>query len=507
MKIILQWIITLILISTFTAKADYISPGNGSHFTMDSLVTNSAGAVSGNDSVYYIHQSIQISATDTLTIERGKTVVFTDITGLAELNINGALIANGSVEDSIIFTSQNQAPGDYYGLNFRNTTTGSDFQLRFCRIEFATKAIDIVDADASVEYCLIQYNSHTAVDLSSSNSTITNCVIRRNAQRTIFMTLSSSPSIEGNNIYENNYENSSPYPFINIGLQGVNSPIITNNHILGGNEMSGAIAIWNASNAEIDNNIIENCGYGILCYQSNANPLIKNNTILNNTIHPDTLNWGFAIACNGSNTPVISGNIIQGNYYGIAIINGAQPNVGNLSNTDTTDDGNNQFLGNGIGDDLYELYNNNSLPISAENNWWNTNDPDSIEARIVHQVDNAAYGLVDFDPFIQNNPSRLENAENLIPQQVEIYDAYPNPFNPVTQISFKLGRADEVKINIFNLLGEHVATIADIRLNKDFHSFTWNGTNEKGQHVSSGIYFFTIETGSQIFSNKIILLR
>ena len=137
--------------------------------------------------------------------------------------------------------------------------------------------------------------------------------------------------IQGNTIYENNYQNSSPYPFINIGLQGVNSPIIINNTITGGNEMSGGIAIWNDSNGEIINNVIENCGYGILCYQQNASPYIKNNIIRNNTIHPDTLNWGFAIACNGSNAPVITGNIIEGNYYGLAIINGAQPNVGNLS--------------------------------------------------------------------------------------------------------------------------------------------------------------------------------
>ena len=271
--------------------------------------------------------------------------------------------------------------------------------------------------------------------------------------------------------------------------------------------MSGGIAIWNSSNAIIKNNLIENCGYGILCFQQNANPTIKNNTIRNNTIHPDTLNWGFAIACNGNNAPVISGNIIEGNYYGVAIINGAQPNVGNLSNADTTDDGNNQFLGNGIGNNLYELFNNNSLPIYAENNWWGTDHPDSIEARIVHQVDNPAYGLVDFDPFIQNDPLGLNLKESNIPQIIEVFPAYPNPFNPATQLSFVLQKPSHVKIKIFNILGEQIKTILENDLSTGFHKVSWNGKNKSGQNVSSGLYVYTIKIGNIIIPNKIILMR
>ncbi|MCK5033937.1 MAG: right-handed parallel beta-helix repeat-containing protein, partial [Calditrichia bacterium] len=400
MKNVFILIFLVFVIISFNLKADYISPATGVHFTLDSLVTYSAGAVTKDSVNYYINQTIIISITDTLVINRGKNVVFTDVTGNVELDINGVFFALGSIEDSIIFTSQNQNSGDYYGIRFRNTSIGSDFQMRYCKIEYATRAIDVVSDDANVTNCLIQHSSEAAVDLSSSNSTIKNSKIYHNRQWAINMTLSSSPIIENNLFLDNNFENISPYHVINIGLQGTNSPVIIDNTILGGNFMSGGITIYGFSNAHIENNLIENCGWGILCYQQNANPYIKNNTIRNNTIHPDTLNWGFAIACNGNNVPVISGNIIEGNYYGVAIINGAQPNVGNLSNADTTDDGNNQFLGNGIGNNKYELFNNNSLPIYAENNWWGTDNPDSIEARIVHQVDNPAYGLVDFDPFI-----------------------------------------------------------------------------------------------------------
>jgi parallel beta-helix repeat protein len=507
MKNIVRVTLLLILIASCTALADYVSPGSGNYFTMDSLVNISAGAVTGDSPAYYINQSVQISTTDTLQVGRGDTIIFVDISGSVELEINGAFLALGSIEDSIVFTSQNQNAGDYYGIRYRNTGNGSDFQLRYCKIEYATRAIDVVNADALVDHCLLQFNGHTAIDLSSSNSTITNNVIRRNAQRTIYMTLNSSPLVQGNYIYENNYLNSSPYPFINIGLQGVNSPIIKNNTIIGGNEMSGGIAFWNDSNAEVEGNLIENCGYGILCYQQNANPVIKNNTIRNNTIHPDTLNWGFAIACNGINSPIITGNIIQGNYYGVAIINGAQPNVGNISNADTTDDGLNQFLGNGIGSKLYELYNNNNLPVLAENNWWNTENPDSIEARIVHQVDNPAYGFVDFNPFIQNNPSTFTNIEDNFPQQIEIYNAYPNPFNPSTKISFRLKKSADVEIKIYDVLGKYINTISTTKLTRGFHDFTWNGDDSKGQNVSSGIYFYVIKVENKVYSNKIVLVK
>jgi len=295
MKRILTIFLIVFLTLSFNLLADYTSPGTGVAFNLDSLVVHSAGAVTSDSANFYINQSILISTTDTLTINRGKNIVFTDIAGNVELDINGALFANGIEEDSIIFTSQNHTAGDYYGIRFRNTITGSDFQMRYCRIEYATRAIRVTSADAIIENSLIQKSSEAAVDFYSSNSTISNCIIHNNRRYAITLSNDSSPLIEGNTFTQNNYQNSSPLATISIGLQGINSPIIKNNTIIGTYEMSGAIGVWLNSNAIIKNNTIENCGYGILCLDQNANPYIKNNTIRNNTIHPDTLNWGFAI--------------------------------------------------------------------------------------------------------------------------------------------------------------------------------------------------------------------
>ena len=63
------------------------------------------------------------------------------------------------------------------------------------------------------------------------------------------------------------------------------------------------------------------------------------------------------------------------------------------------------------------------------------------------------------------------------------------------------------KIDIFNILGENVNTILENDLSNGFHQVDWNGKNSNGQNVGSGIYFYTIEAGNTIISNKIILIR
>ena len=94
--------------------------------------------------------------------------------------------------------------------------------------------------------------------------------------------------------------------------------------------MSGGISIWALSNGLIEQNHIEGCGYGILCYSTGANPTIRGNVLLANNIHPDTLNWGFGLACNGNNAPIVTRNWIRGHGYGVAIVNGGHPNLGDL---------------------------------------------------------------------------------------------------------------------------------------------------------------------------------
>jgi len=96
---------------------------------------------------------------------------------------------------------------------------------------------------------------------------------------------------------------------------------------------------------------------------------------------------------------IVTGNIFRANLWGITIQNNAKPNLGNLNNTDTTDDGKNQFINNtnattpGI-----DLYNNTVDSIYAQNNYWGDMNPAVAETHIFHYTDNASLGFVNYLP-------------------------------------------------------------------------------------------------------------
>ncbi len=99
-----------------------------------------------------------------------------------------------------------------------------------------------------MEDCHVHHCANRALDFSSAGGSVRRCTIRDNQTRTITATLSSSPLIEDCTFENNNIQNISPYPYINIGLQGVNSPTIRGCTIHGsGHQMSGGISIWAAS--------------------------------------------------------------------------------------------------------------------------------------------------------------------------------------------------------------------------------------------------------------------
>jgi photosystem II stability/assembly factor-like uncharacterized protein len=89
-----------------------------------------------------------------------------------------------------------------------------------------------------------------------------------------------------------------------------------------------------------------------------------------------------------------------------------------------------------------------------------------------------------------------------IPNGYKLYQNYPNPFNPVTSIRFEISRLSEIKLNVFNILGQKVATLLDQRLSPGVYEFTWRASD-----LSSGIYFYTLETEGFKDTKKLVLLK
>ena len=106
----------------------------------------------------------------------------------------------------------------------------------------------------------------------------------------------------------------------------------------------------------------------------------------------------------------------------------------------------------------------------------------------------------------------VENEDNLIPSEYAIEQNYPNPFNPSTQIKFSLPVNSNVKIIVYNLLGEVVHELTNQDMNAGTHSVQWNANDISGKKVSSGIYFYELSAvgvnGNQFNQvRKMILLK
>jgi len=84
---------------------------------------------------------------------------------------------------------------------------------------------------------------------------------------------------------------------------------------------------------------------------------------------------------------------------------------------------------------------------------------------------------------------------------------WPNPFNPETKLSFALPQETHVSLEIFNLLGQKVVTLADEIYPAGRHEIIWDGTDSEGKLVSAGVYFSKFRAGDYIAKGKLLLLK
>ena len=84
---------------------------------------------------------------------------------------------------------------------------------------------------------------------------------------------------------------------------------------------------------------------------------------------------------------------------------------------------------------------------------------------------------------------------------------YPNPFNPTTQISFDLASESPTELSIFNVFGQRIRTWSYQQRSPGSYSVIWNGRDEGGALVSSGVYLYRLTAGDFIKTRKMTLLR
>jgi len=84
---------------------------------------------------------------------------------------------------------------------------------------------------------------------------------------------------------------------------------------------------------------------------------------------------------------------------------------------------------------------------------------------------------------------------------------YPNPFNPNTVITYQIPQNEMVTLEVFNVLGQRVRTLVNEIKDAGQYEITWDGKNNSGNQLSSGIYLYRINAGNFVKVMKMILLR
>jgi len=395
----LSFLLVIVLFFNISAHGQYVTPGNNSSFTLTDLVNVSSGVVTGGDGHFLISNGLTISATDTLKILTDDTVL---VSATMRITVEGVLICNPP--NLAVFRAQDTtAPFDGFRFNDSHNSL-----LQNASIEFAG-GNRVIGSNMTINNCRFYKNAYSqtsgAIDVFQCNPIISNCTFDQNKRCGVSSgaNASASPKILNCYFYKNGTTNSN-HPQINLGSGSTDTVIIRGNTIIGEYNRVGGISAATLVGGQliiiVDSNSIVNNRYGINMQGAGVNYTITNNNIIDNNLETNPNLGGSGISFSTSNTGMVSNNLITGNLWGITILNSAQPNLGQIEPT-LVNVGKNHIYNNGNNGQTYNLYNNTPGPITAQNNYWGTNNADSAELGIFHYPDDNTLGLVNYLPIYQ----------------------------------------------------------------------------------------------------------
>ena len=93
-----------------------------------------------------------------------------------------------------------------------------------------------------------------------------------------------------------------------------------------------------------------------------------------------------------------------------------------------------------------------------------------------------------------------------LPERFALGPNYPNPFNPSTSIPYQLTASAAVRLEVFNLLGQHIATLVDGERAAGFHTATWHAVDRAGRAVGAGVYIYRMTVGVESQTGRMVLI-
>lgn len=413
-------ILLLILFFKFIPmlNAQWVSPGNGTTYTMPDLVAASNGVVTNTGNVFTVNADLTISANDILNIDDQVTRI--DAPGVL-ITINGSMVCNNSETNRVKIYGTMTNP---FSMRFENATncdlkhmyfsdgsgikvvesevTFDDVKFLYFTRDYANAAIDIFNCDPVIKNCYFQDNEGAAISSPANGQ--------------------SSPQILNNSLDAN--VNGINSPQINLGPGGEDTIRIVGNTIddhwaqwhVGGISVADLMGVG-STKVLLKDNIVKEGRYGYNQQGATISSVIVGNQFIDNFNEDNPMNGGSGISIYGTsvnNKAILRDNVITGNLWGITAIYMHDIDMG------TEDDwGNNVIHDNYNGGTVYDLYNNSTCDITAVGNSWGTTSEEIIENHIVHQYDDPSLGLVTFIPFVGYDAvNEVETA---------VFEVWPNP--------------------------------------------------------------------------------
>ena len=467
-------LLALILSSTFVSANTYILGGKVS------------GVWTAEESPYIVESDIEIERDDKLVIQPGVRVRFARGAGL-KVYEGGSLMAEGTKDSMIVFTSNkaSPSPGDWDGIYLSGTEHKAI--LKYCQIEYAEVGIKCTayasgcssyDNYSKIMNCVIRYSEGEGIYCIALGSQIAGCTIPRVGN--------CDPDILFNLIYKNggsgivcyatqgyfSYASARPRIYGNViaanKRNGIScsgdddvAPDIVGNDIIG-NTKCGIYFGKTSGSFHIFNNIIVQNGVGI--HTEGAVPYCQFNDVWNNVVNYR----GLSPDGNISADPLFVDPM--GDYH-------------LLPESPCIDAGSNERC---------------PLTIDLEGN----PRPVDRDGDGISIVDIGAY---EFSGIVTDAAEDELDVEG--PSVLSLYQNYPNPFNLSTEIFFMLPKRSHVRIVIYDLVGRLVRELTDQEYDPGVHRICWDGRDDMGIPVASGVYLYRIIACSKSITKKMIVLR
>lgn len=160
-----------------------------------------------------------------------------------------------------------------------------------------------------------------------------------------------------------------------------------------------------------------------------------------------------------------------------------------------------EIRGNVFTDNTTALENLSSVVLDAKDNYWGTADSTLIATQIE--------GAVEWTPFLPAEGVVVTAVldAGVLPADFALYPAYPNPFNAEVSLSFDLPQAVSVELVLYDILGRPVRRLVDGALAAGSYRLVWDGRDQMGQRVATGVYFYRLIGASFVAAGRVALVR